>query len=425
MEHLPFCIFKRTWREFYYVKFKNASGKYGPAISTKQETKAAAIAVAYNWLKNGKPMPDCEIITFSVMEAVKQIQTTAEADFVCKELKRKGLLKSFIVTESKQDVDFPSFLQTFWDFDTSPYVKEKLRKNHGIHKNYTIGQKLIIEKYWMPFFKGRLLGSIARQDIEQFVDAISERDLSAARKNTILKAGTIPLRWAFSKETIGKDVTRGITWFSGKPKERQILTPEIVEAIFRVAWKDERVRLANLLAAVTGLRSGEIQGLQVQDLRVDCINVKHSWNNRDGLKTTKNNEIRIVEVPFPDIIHDLLALAGKNPHGMMMDSFVFWSRELSSKPIQKIAFINGLRDALVKTGMSRDAAKVYVFHGWRHFYTSYMRERLDMKLLQSQTGHKTLAMLEHYSGHTLVGDREKIRQAGLEVFGALIPAKTY
>jgi integrase len=425
MEHLPFCVFKRTGREFYYVKFKNASGKYDPAVSTKQETKAAAIAVAYNWLKNGKPMDEGEIITFSVMEAAKQIQTTAEADFVCRELKKKGLLKGFIVTESEQDVDFPSFLQTFWDFDTSPYVKEKLRKNHGIHKNYTIGQKLIVEKYWIPFFKGRLLGSVTRQDIEKFTDDISERDLSAARKNTILKAGTIPLRWAFSKETIGKDVARGITWFSGKSKERQILTPEVVGAIFRVEWKDERARLANLLAAVTGLRSGEIQGLQVQDLRSDCINVRHSWNNRDGLKTTKNNEIRIVEVPFPGIIHDLLVIAGNNPHGMKMDGFVFWSKELSSKPMQKIAFVNGLRDALVKTGMSRDAAKVYVFHGWRHFYTSYMRERLDVKLLQSQTGHKTIDMVEHYSGHKLVGDREKIRQAGLEVFGALIPAKAY
>jgi hypothetical protein len=71
MEHLPFCVFKRTGREFYYVKFKNSLGHYDPAISTRQETKAAAIAIAYNWLKNGKPTAEGEIITFSVMDAVK------------------------------------------------------------------------------------------------------------------------------------------------------------------------------------------------------------------------------------------------------------------------------------------------------------------------------------------------------------------
>jgi hypothetical protein len=106
-------------------------------------TRAAAIAVTYNWLKNGRPVPDCGAIALSIMEVIKQIQTTDETEFVCGELKRKGLLKDFIVTESRQDEDFPSFFQTFWDFDASSYVKEKLRKNHGIHKNYTIGQKLI------------------------------------------------------------------------------------------------------------------------------------------------------------------------------------------------------------------------------------------------------------------------------------------
>ena len=90
--------------------------------------------------------------------------------------------------------------------------------------------------------------------------------------------------------------------------------------------------------------------------------------------------------------------------------------------MKNILLAAGLRDALVKAGMSGEEAKGYVFHGWRHFYTSYMRERLGMKLLQSQTGHKSIFMVEHYSDHRLSGDRERIRQAGLEAFGALIPA---
>jgi integrase len=421
MEHLPFCVFKRTGRELYYVKFKNEAGKYTPAVSTRQGTKAAAIATAYEWLKNGMPIAESGNVAIPIIDALKQIQTAAEADFVCRELKRRGLLKVFIITESKQDVDFPAYLRTFWNYETSSYIKEKLRKNHGIHKNYTTGQRLVIERYWVPFFEGRLLGGITKQDIEKFIDVLSERKLSAGRKNTILKAGTIPLRWAFSKEMIEKDVVMGITWFSGEAKERQILTPEIAEALFNAEWKDERARLANMLAAVTGLRSGEIRGLRVQDLGEDCLYIRHSWNCRDRLKTTKNNKCRTVEVPFPGIIHDLVVLAGCNPHGTGMDSYVFWAEKSSSKPMDGILFVEGLRGALEKTGMSHDAAMVYVFHGWRHFYTSYMRGRLDVKLLQSQTGHKTIPMIEHYSGHRLTGDREKIRQAEIEVFGTLVP----
>jgi integrase len=421
MEHLPFCVFKRAGREFYYVKFKDGAGKYAPAISTRQKTKAAAIATAYEWLKNGVPIDGGGSIVISIMEVLKQIQTAAEADFVCRELQRKGLLRSFVVAESRQDVDFPAYLLNFWDYEMSPYVKEKLRKNHGIHKNYTVGQRLVVLKYWKPFFEGRLLGEITRQDIEKFIDAISERKISSGRKNTVLKAGTIPLRWAFAKEVIEKDVTQGITWFSEEAKERQILTPEVAEAVFRVEWKDERARLANMLAAVTGLRSGEIRGLRVQDLGEDCLYIRHSWNCRDRLKTTKNNASRVVEVPFPDIMRDLRLLADSNPHGANRDSYVFWAGQSSLKPMENVLLVKGLRDALEKTGMGHDAALKYVFHGWRHFFTSYMRERLDVKLLQSQTGHKNVSMIDHYSRHRLIGDREKIRQAGIEVFGALLP----
>jgi integrase len=421
MEHLPFCVFRRAGREFYYVKFKNKTGKYAPAVSTRQGTKAAAIATAYEWLKNGMPISEGGNVAISVMEALRQVRTTVEANFICQELRRRGLLKVFVITESRQDVNFPAYLQTFWDYETSPYVREKLRKNHGIHKNYTVGQKLIVEKYWLPFFKGRLLGSITRDDIENFIDDLADRKLSAGRKNTILKVGTIPLRWAFSKEVIEKDIVVGITWFSGEAEERHILTPEIVAAVFKASWRDERARLANMLAAVTGLRSGEIRGLRVQDLGEDCLYIRHSWNLRDKLKTTKNNECRRVEVPFLFLIEELLKLAKLNPHGASMDSFIFWAKQSASKPVESICFLMGLRDALRKTGMSEKAADVYMFHGWRHYFTPYMKSRLDKKLLKSQTGHKTDPMLDHYGDHLLVGDREKIRQAQQEVFGALMP----
>jgi hypothetical protein len=50
-----------------------------------------------------------------------------------------------------------------------------------------------------------------------------------------------------------------------------------------------------------------------------------------------------------------------------------------------------------------------------------MRERVTEKLLQKQTGHKTLAMLDRYSGHRIAGDRERIRQAQIETFAGLMP----
>ena len=360
--------------------------------------------------------------TFSIRVSLRDIRNVAEAEFICKELKRQGLLKTYVVAGSRQDEDFAAFLQTFWNYDISPYVKEKLRKNHGIHRNYTKGQKLSVEKYWAPFFTGRVLGDITRQDIDKFINDLASRELSAGRRNIILKAGTIPLRWAFSKEFIEKDITTGIIWFSGKAAERQILSPEMAQAIFQIEWEDMRAKLANMLAAVTGLRAGEIQGLRLQDLGKDRIYIRHSWNFRDKLKTTKNNESREVELPFPSLVESLFSLAKSNPHGADADSYIFWTGRSASKPMEAKFFAEGLRAALMKAGMSKESAEGYVFHGWRHFFTTYMISRLEKKLLKSQTGHKTDSMLYRYGDHWAEGDREKIRQAQMDVFGALVPA---
>ena len=431
---LPFSVFKRANRPSYLVAFKNEqTGTYLPPISTRQTDETAAIKVAYEWYKNGVPIKDkvVNLKEYTLRDLAKEADK-ADAESIVNELKRRGLLKSAVITNTKQDVNFAQFILNFWDYDNSPYVREKLRKNHGIHRRYCHEQLGAVKKYWVSYFTGKLLGELTRQDIESFIEyfeTLPEKNgeripQSAKRKNNIIQAGTIPLSWAFNKEMIERDITQGITWFAGKAAERNILTPELAAAIFKIQWKDERAKLANMLAMVTGMRAGEIQGLMVQDLGKDCLYIRHSWNRHDKLKTTKTNESRTVEVPFPGLIQDLLALASTNPHEQNMDSFIFWAEKNSDKPMEASLFIDGLREALVSIGMNEKTTKDYIFHGWRHYFTSYMREQINEKLLQKETGHKTLGMLNHYSGHMIAGDRVRIQQAKIETFGGLLPETT-
>ena len=77
---------------------------------------------------------------------------------------------------------------------------------------------------------------------------------------------------------------------------------------------------------------------------------------------------------------------------------------------------------LIESGFSKGEAGKYVFHGWRHFYTTYLMGKLERKLLKSQTGHLTDSMLAHYGEHRIAGDRERIQDAQIETFGGLIPS---
>jgi integrase len=423
----PFSVFKRADRPCYSVSFKDDNGKYITPISTKKKNESEAIETAFQWLKDGVPRKKgkkpVKIQQFTLMEMAKKADLTRDdAEFIANELKRRGILKNFVLADSKQDIELSEYLMNFWDFDNSGYIRERLRKNHGIHKRYCREQQGVIRKYWLPYFKNKLLGEVDRANLEEFMDWFSEKtNFSQQWKNNILRAGTIGIRWAFGKGIIDKDITSNLVWFSGNRAERQILTPELVKAVFQVDWKDNRSRLANLLAMVTGLRAGEIQGLRVQDLGQDCLYIRHSWNCIDGLKPPKNNESRRVEVPFPGVIRALLDMAKSNPHGQSMDSYVFWAEKCPDKPMEAVLFLKGLRQALKGIGIGEGSVKDSTFHAWRHYFTAYMQGKVDEKILQRQTGHKSIVMLRHYADHGLPGDSRKVRQAQLETFGELVP----
>jgi integrase len=423
MNAYPFTVYKRSNRPYFFVSFKDASGKFLSPVSTKKTTEKEAMQIAFEWLRDGVPKKNAalKVCELSLKDMARKIKTDVEAESFLDELKRLGWMKSYVLKETPSAEDFISFLTTFWDWDNSPYIREKLRKSHGIHKRHCKLQKQAVSLYWEKFFKGRFLGEISAADIDAFIDRMGDEAVSASRKNAVIKAGTKPLRWAFSKGKIDKDPTRGHILFTGEKRKRQILTPTAAAAVFKIVWENDRARLANMLASVTGMRSGEILALRFQDIGYDCLYVRGAWNREDGMKLPKNNKTRTVEMPFPFIVNCLIEQAKQNPWGFSPDSFVFWSEFHADKPMQPDLFLIGLREALTQIGFSKDEAAKYLFHGWRHFFTSYMVRKLDKKLIKSQTGHLTDEMIELYSDHEIVGDKELIQAKQLETFADIIP----
>ena len=423
MNAYPFSIIKRADRACYAVSFKDKSGKYLPPISTGKKTENEAREIAFVWLRDGIPQDKMELKVndLSLKETARTIKTKEEAEILLDELKRSGWLKSYVLNEKPDSVDFISYLKDFWDWDTSEYIKEKLRKEHGLHKRHCKQQKSNITLYWEKYFSGRSLGDIKATDINGFINFMSTFDLSPSWRNTVIKAGTKALRWAFSKGTIEQDPTRGHLMFSGKKAKKKIFNPTIAVGVFRASWYNERSKLGNMLAAVTGMRNGEVLALRYKNLGPDCLYVDGSWNREDGDKLPKNNETRTVEIPFPDLMGGLIEVAKQNPWGVSPNSYVFWTEYRQDRPMPDYIFNRGLRRALKTIGFKKEEAEEYTYHGWRHFYTAYMKGKLDKKLLKSQTGHLTDEMLEYYGDHEIEGDRETIRKASRNTFAGLLP----
>ena len=156
MSAYPFSVFKRTDRPCFLVSLKGDDGKYLPPLSTKKKTEDEAIQVAFQWLRDGIPQKQntVKVHNLSLRETVRSLKDNEDAQTVIAELKRQGWLKSFVLNDTPQAEQFIPFLSTFWDWDTSPYIKEKLRKAHGIHRRHCKMQARAVTMYWEPFFQG-------------------------------------------------------------------------------------------------------------------------------------------------------------------------------------------------------------------------------------------------------------------------------
>jgi len=431
-----FYIYKRA-RVYYAKLIDPKTGVMLNARSTGKTNKDEALVVIAGWLNSGLPCDreggrrDVAAVFAleAILEAIRASPGLDEEDAraIIGALHERGLSEAYAIKPATESELLIDFLRRFWNWDHSPYIREKLALKHSMTKRRVYDCIIRVNAYWAPAFPSLRLDEVKRKDLKEFVLSLSERGLASGTINSILVAGTVALRWAFQNELIPADVTSGLLKLSGKPKKRGILDLKEAGALFELRWPDERVRLANLVASTTGLRIGEILALRRSDIGSDRLMIRHSWSNYDGLKCPKNGEERIVPL-IPEIRDALLSLLDKNPHRRGADDFVFYSTT-PKRPMDGGGVLDGLKEALVQlragekpSDEQRKEAKEYwkerniVFHSWRHFYATNMANRIDSRKVMATTGHKTGAVFEAYADHQAEEDFLEVAGMTSKVF---------
>lgn len=422
---MPFVLFKRKDNPVYFAKFydENTHQYYATRKTNETDERKASI-VAMRMLADVESQKS-KSLKKSQLQRIVKTSDLSQDELLCiaEELKRQGLLASFTLKNSAGDIDADQYFREFWDWNKSPYVREKLAHGQSIHFTHVDGMLKNYNKHLSSMFRGKVLGGLTRQDMFAMFDFVGSLDCSGSTKNVICRTVLTPLKYAHSKEMISQDLTTNLIFFAINYKEREILTPELAREIFSVGWDCKGAKLANMLAMLTGLRAGEIRGLRLCDLGENCLYVRHSWSDKEGLKCPKNGEERTVQFPYPQIIESLKEYYWTNPFAYesnTIDQFIFYGLK-PRKPIDTDIFIDGLRGALIKVGISKEESQRYTFHAWRHFYATFMADKLSTKLVQSQTGHKTKAMLEHYANHMTSEEIALIQSAQVEAFRGILP----
>jgi hypothetical protein len=86
-------------------------------------------------------------------EAIRKTDLTPQnAERIVAALKTRGLIETAIVKAGPGSELFTAFLSRFWDYDESPYVRDKLAHGQSIGRRHCYDMALWLKLYRRPFF---------------------------------------------------------------------------------------------------------------------------------------------------------------------------------------------------------------------------------------------------------------------------------
>jgi integrase len=312
------------------------------------------------------------------------------------------------------------FLERFWDYEKSVYVREKAAHGQRLGRLHCYLTGLHVARYWKPFFGDeKKLNEVTRADLREFSFWLCEKELASESVNKIMRGGTTALTWAYREELLAVNPCAGLASFTGGKRKPGILTPAEAVAVFEAVWLDKRAWAASLLAVTTGLRAGEIAALRVQDIGEKVVYIRHSWSRLDGLKAPKNGEARQAPL-LTEVRAVLLDLMRENPFLKSENPFVFYGTS-ARRPMSTDIFRAGFQAVCRSLGIDVDGRKI-VFHSHRHYYAARMTDRMTAEQVSRITGHKSRAVFDEYAGHITERNLVDMGEAGAAVFDNILNA---
>ena len=317
-----------------------------------------------------------------------------DARIYCMKLYRSGLLG----VSEKRTPTMAEFSEGWWDIKTCEYVKSRMTRRK-ISTSYVRIARSVLEKDILPVFGKKRLSTITSSDVDKWVVSNVERGRAGRTVNRMLMILKIMLDRAVKKGHIEKNPCDGVQRAVVTKTRVEILTAAEVRRVFepsaaRNLWKDEMHCTANMLAATTGMRIGEILGLKGSCLRGEnYLEVSGQYNAFHEYTDTKTHETRYVTIPAI-VERGLSRLRDLNGEGYL------FSTDAGVTPISRSAIYRHFQSALANIGIDREEQRRrnLTFHKWRHFFNTTLRmgNVADAKV-RELTGHKSEAMTELYT----------------------------
>jgi integrase len=322
---------------------------------------------------------------------------------------------------------FAEYAQGWWEPETCLYLKKRLARR-PLSLDYVKQSLQIMRQFLVPYFGKMRLDRITDEDIDTWLVCFCDREqrrhckiiagdnetslvprkLKTSYANVCFGVLRLMLKQAAKRHIIPFNPADNVEKLVEERKRVEILTvaefKELVkpkpkalpqepgDGLNLWAFCLELARMANFLAACTGMRIGEVLGLRGDCVFADFIRVQGQYGQR-GYGPTKTRSVRSIPLT-PQIMDGLHKLVEINGNGYLFSS------DGGAKPITRYYFNKYLTGALASIGIDETEKKKRNLtpHAWRYFLNTNLRAKgvPDAKV-QSITGHKTQDMTDRYT----------------------------
>jgi integrase len=322
---------------------------------------------------------------------------------------------------------FAEYADGWWEPETCLYLKKRLARR-TLSVDYMNQALQITRHFLVPYFGKMRLDRITDEEIDTWLVNFCDREqrrnckkiagekevslvpkkLKTSYANICFGVLRLMLKQAAKRHVIPFNPADNVEKLIVEKKQVAILTA----AEFRELGKSQRkalprepgdgmdkwafclelAKMANFLAACTGMRIGEVLGLRGECVFADFIRVQGQYGLR-GYGPTKTRSVRNIPLTreIMDGLRKLVELNG--------DGYLF-SCDGGAKPISRYYFNKFLTGALASIGIDGAEKKKRNLtpHSWRYFLNTNLRARgvPDAKV-KSVTGHKSEEMVERYT----------------------------
>lgn len=270
-----------------------------------------------------------------------------------------------------------------------------------------------MEKNLLPYFGNAKLGRIDVKMVESYMaHKLKEGHIYKITINkTLVTLGAI-LKYAVRHHYIGSNPVSNVEKFKKGAEEIQeekhFLTPAEIRLLLDNA--DDRYRTLFMTAVLTGMREGELFGLQWGDIDWNArqIEVRRSCFNGRFYPPKNKTSRRRIDIA-PELVLELKKWKLRCPKGEL--NLVFPNS--SGRPEGRgNMLLRGFHPTLRKAGLPKIR-----FHDLRHTYASLLIAQGEHpKYIQVQMGHSSINITMDIYGHLM----ETINQKSAKRLGATI-----